>query len=305
MGIGRGSPSIHQLRLFLVLAEELHFGRAAQRVFLTQPALSQQIRSLERRLGMSLVERDTRSVELTHAGETLLPAIRSVVESMGHLQDLADLQLRQVSGHLVLGVMGGEGAQPYTHEIIAELRGRNPEITVEIRSLDFARQFDDVAKGAVDAAVIEQPAPSGLQTLDLSTHRRIVLLPASDPLARDDGPPVTLADLSGYTYIDMPPGTSHEWWESWCINPRPDGTFLRYGPVVHDMEAAMLAVASGQGIIFLPAVARSLYPRRGIAYVDVADLPPGTSALAWAPGNRSRPAVSALRAAARAVIDRR
>lgn len=297
-------PSLHQLRLFLVIAEELHFGRAAQRLFLTQPALSQQIRSLEQRLGIPLLERGTRSVELTPAGQALIPAAKAVVESMKRLQHLADLQHRQVSGNLVLGLIGGEGTQPYTHEMLAILRDRHPGITVELRNLDFARQFDDVADGTVDAAVIEQPVPPGLQTLDLSTHLRVVLLPSDDPLARDDGPPVTLSDLNDYTYLDMPPGTSHEWWDRWCINPRPDGTRLRYGPVVHDIEAVMLAVARGQGIIFLPASSRSIYPRPGITYVDVADLPPSTSTLAWAPASRSRPAVAALREAARTVTGR-
>lgn len=299
----RADPSIRQLRLFLVLTEELHFGNAARREFLSQSALSQQIQVLEQRLGIPLLERNTRSVELTPAGEALLPAVRSVIESMEKLQHQADLQHRKVTGHLVLGVMGGEGTQPYTHEMLAELRRRHPEVTVEIRSLDFAQHFDAVADGTVDAALIEQPVPPGLQTLDLYTHPRVVVMSADDPLARPDGPPVTLADLNDYTYIDMPPGTCHDWWEKWCINPRPDGTSLRYGPVVHDMEAIFLAAARGEGIIFLPDPSEGLYPRPGIAFVEVTDLPPSTSTLAWAPGNRSRPAVAALREAARAVID--
>jgi DNA-binding transcriptional LysR family regulator len=290
-------PSVHQLRLFVVLAEELHFGNAARRMFLTQPALSQQIKMLERRLGTRLVERGTHSVELTSAGRELLPAVKSVIESMDRLQRLADEHGRQITGHLVLGSVGGEAAQPYTHKMLTELRRQHPEITVEIRTLGFSSQFNSVARGDVDAAVLLHPIPPALQTLDLSTESRVALLPVNDPLLTD-GTPLTLAQLADRTFVDMPPAVSREWWDYWSVNPRPDGASVRYGPVVDDVEALMLAVARGQGIVFLPAAARHLYPRPGIAYVDVADLPASTAALVWAPKNRSRPVVAALREAA-------
>jgi DNA-binding transcriptional LysR family regulator len=297
----RADPSVHQLRLFVVLAEELHFGNAARRVFLTQPALSQQIKMLERRLGTRLVERGTHSVELTSAGQELLPAVTSVIEYMDRLQRLADQHGREVTGHLALGTVGGEAAQPYTHKMLAELRRRHPEITVEIRSLGFSRQFHSVARGDVDAAVLLRPVPPELQTLDLSTDSRVALLPANDPLLAD-GAPLTLAQLADRTFVDIAPPIGREWWDNWSVNPRPDGTSVRYGPVVDDVEALMLAVARGQGIAVLPAAARHLYPRPGIAYVDVVDLPACTAALVWASKNRSHPVVAALREAARTII---
>lgn len=289
---------MNQLRLFLALADELHFGNAARRMFLTQPALSQQIKTLERRLGTRLLERRTRSVELTPAGESLRPAIRSVVESMERLRQLAGAHGRRVSGHLVLSVAGTESAQPYTHAVLAELGRGHPEITVEIRSAGFGDQFRSVASGDADAAVLLRPAPPGLQTLDLATGSRVALLPADDPLAADDAPPLTLARLAGRTFIDMPPGASRAWRDHWSVNPRPDGTPVRYGPAAEDVEALMLAVAQGRGIFFLPAAARHLYPRPGVAYADVAGLSGYTAALAWAPENRSNPVITALREAA-------
>lgn len=295
---GDCDPSVNQLRLFLALAEELHFGNAARRMFVTQPALTQQIKMLEKRLGTRLVERCTRSVELTPAGEALRPAIRSAVESMERLRHLADAHSRQVNGHLVLSVTEVESAQPYTHALLAELSRRHPEITVEIRSLRFGGQPRSVASGDVDAAVLLKPAPPGLQTLGLAAGSRIALLPAGDPLAADGAPPLTLARLADRTFIGMPPGANRAWWDHWSVNPRPDGTEVRYGPVAGDLEALMLAVARDQGIAFLPSAVRHLYPRPGIAYVDVADLPGYTAALAWAPQNRSRPVVAALRDAA-------
>lgn len=292
---------MHQLRLFLVLTEEnLHFGNAARRMFMTQPALSKQIKGLEARLGTRLIERGTRSADLTPAGKALQPAFRSVVEAMDRVRRIADEQGRQLGHRVVLGAVGGESAQPYTHEMLTELRRQHPGISVEIRTLGFAEQFRAVADGDVDAAVLFPPIPPGLQSMELVTQPRIAALPESDPLAVDSAKSVTLSQLREHTFIDMPKEVCREWWDSWSVNPRPDGTPVRYGPVVSDVEALMLAVGRGQGIAFLPAAARQLYPRPGITYVDVSDLPPVTSVLVWAAKNHSLPAVAALRAAARA-----
>lgn len=294
---------MHQLRLFLMLAEEdLHFGNAARRMFMTQPAFSKQIKGLEDRLGTRLVERGTRSAELTPAGKALHPAFLSVVEAMDRVRRIAGEQGRQLGGRVVLGAVGGESAQPYTHAMLTELRRKHPGIGVEIRTLGFAEQFRAVADGDVDAAVLFPPVPPGLRTLELATQSRVAALPDSDPLAVDGAGSVTLRELRNHTFIDMPKEVCREWWDSWSVNPRPDGTPVRYGPAVSDVEALMLAVGRGQGIVFLPAAARHLYPRPGITYVDVPDLPPVTSVLVWAAKNHSLPAVAALRAAARAAI---
>jgi DNA-binding transcriptional LysR family regulator len=300
-----GEPSLHQLRLFVVLTEELHFGRAAQRTFLTQPAFSKQIKQLEKRLGTRLVERHTRSAELTPAGEALIPAAHSVLDAMNGLRELADEHSRQQGGRLVLGSIGGEAAQPYTHAMLAELRRAHPEIRVEIRNLGFGSQFGTVASGKVDAAVLRPPVPAGLRTQHLATEPRVVALPSSDPLIADGADAVALSDLRDRTFIDMPTEVNREWWDYWQVNPRPDGTPVRFGPVVDDVEALWIAIGRGDGIAFLPEGARRLYPRPDITFVDVVDLPPAPAALVWAAKNHSLPGVTALRSAAREVADRR
>lgn len=294
----RADPTASQLRMFLALAEELHFGNAARRMFLSQSALSQQIRELERRLGVRLVERSRHSVELTPAGQALHPAIKHASDSVDGLQRLADRHRRQVSGHIVLGVIGAEASQPHTVAMLAELRRLHPGLTVEFRSLDYAIQFSAVASGDVDAAVLMRPVPAELQTLDLATGPTVAVLPADDPLSEAEGP-VTLARLSDRTFIDFPPGTDPECRNGWCVDPRPDGTPVRYGPTANDVETVIMTVAQGDGIFFLPAIARELFPRPGVRYVDVADLPDWTSALVWTPQSHSSPIVTALREAAR------
>ncbi|MFE3638050.1 LysR family transcriptional regulator [Streptomyces sp. NPDC059168] len=298
----RRDPSTHQLRLFLALAQELHFGRAATRMFMTQPAFSQQIRALEKRIGVPLIERTSRKVELTPAGQALLPDIRSVIAAMTQLNQAAGLQARELSGHLVLGAIGGEAAMPYTHAILAHLRAAHPHLTFEMRNLGFTQQVEALVSGETDAAFLLPPLPPGFQSLHLATDQRVACMAAGDPLA--DQTSTTLAQLADHTMLDMPPGVPRAWWDFWTVNPRPDGTPVRYGMTVADLEAMLLAVASGQGIVFLPAAARHLFPRPGTAYLNVSDLPLFTAALAWLPRNRNRPALAALRQAAHQVIRR-
>ncbi|WP_059007702.1 LysR family transcriptional regulator [Streptomyces specialis] len=298
----RREPSPHQLRLFLVLAEELHFGRAAARLFMTQPALSQQIRALETRLGVPLLDRTSRTVALTPAGLTLLPEAQAIVEAMARLRRRADTHAREIRGHLVLGFIGAESAMPHTHAVLTELHGRHPRISVEMRMLDFVDQIDALNNGDVDAAFLRPPLPSGIQSLHLATEPRVACLPSDDPLA--GGGPLLLEQLAGHAVVDLPPRTPRVWRDYWAIDPRPDGTPARFGPVVADLEAMLHVVAGGRAMSFLPASARRLFPRPGVAYVDLADVSPCTSALAWAPHKRAQPAVAALREAARVAVRR-
>ncbi len=295
----RREPSVHQLRLFLALAEERHFGRAAARLFMTQPAFSQQIRALEDRLGVRLVDRTSRTVELTPAGCHLLPEIRAAVRSMDRIRRLADASAREVSGHLVIGAIGADEAMPWARAILEELQVRHPQVTVEMRGLNFVGQMTALLRDEVDAAFLRPPVPAGIQIQHLATEPRVAALCADDPLAARTR--LTLAELSGRTIVDVPREAPRIWWDFWAVDPRPDGSPVRYGPVVPDMEALLHAVATGQAMAFLPATARDFFPRPGVAYVDVTDLPPCTSALAWLVKNRSRPTVSALRRIAQSV----
>lgn len=124
----------------------------------------------------------------------------------------------------------------------------------------------------------------------------MICLPADDPLAHESE--LTLAQIADRAVVDMPPEVPRQWWDHLTINPRPDGTSVRYGPVVRDTEAMVLAVLQKRAITFLPAAARRLYPRPGLTYVDSPELGNSVSCLAWLPANRDAPAVHALRTAA-------
>ncbi|MDQ0931135.1 LysR substrate-binding domain-containing protein [Streptomyces turgidiscabies] len=133
-------------------------------------------------------------------------------------------------------------------------------------------------------------------SIELATESRVVCLPSDDPLAQERE--LTLAQIADRTIVDVPPEVPRLWWDHLTIDPRPDGTQVRFGPVVRDTEAMVLAVLQKRAITFLPAAARRLYPRPGLTYVDAPELGNSVSCLAWLPANRDVPGVHALREAA-------
>ncbi|MFI9203488.1 LysR family transcriptional regulator [Streptomyces sp. NPDC053048] len=301
MAKGRATdPSVHQLRLLLVLSEELHFGRAAQRLFISQPALSRQIRALEESLGLTLVERSTRRVELTPAGEALLPHARAMVDVADELRQAVETARRSpaLTGRLVLGAYAV--ALPVIRTIVQRMRERHPELDVELREVTFAEQARVLLDGRVDAVVCFGPLPAGLQTLEVATQPRLVCLADDHPLARRDR--VTLAELAGIPLINVADEVPRVYREFWSADPRPDGSPVLFTDHrATTIDTLLSAVCLGQGMAFMAGDVRELIPRPGISYVDVTDLPPCSVVLAWPAARRDNPAVVALRGVVREV----
>lgn len=286
-----------------MLAEELHFGRAAKRVFMTQPAFSQQIRSLERRLGLTLVDRTTRTAGLTPSGHELLPEIRAMVQAADRLRQVARQRIRTLSGRVVIGSFEAITSVHPVPDVLEELKAGHPDIEVEIQRMGFADSAHTVLKGDVDAAFLFPPVPPGIQVQNLAEIPRVVCMADSDPLARKG--PLTLDRLGDLPFIGWSPDIPRVWRDFWAVDPRPDGTSVRYSAHhVAEFEPALAAIALGEGIQFPPEPARWLYQRPGVAYVDISDLPVCHAALAWRARDRDRPVVAALRQVARAVLDR-
>ncbi|MDX3067296.1 LysR family transcriptional regulator [Streptomyces sp. ND04-05B] len=295
-------PSIHQLRLYLTLSEELHFGRAAARLFITQPALSQQIRELEKRLGVRVVERTSRTITLTDAGQALLREARAAVAAVDRLRRVADAQLRQTSGRIVVGTMGAEASMAHTRAVLGLLQERHPGTTVQLVNPGFGDHMAALAQHEADVFFLRPPVTDDIELHHLATEPRVACLSAGHPLAAL--PRLTLAQLDGVPVVDMPEQVPRLWWDFWAVDPRPDGSRVRYGPVVTDMESLLHTVAAGEAMCFLPAAAREYFPRPGIRYIDVVDLAPSTSALAWLRRRRSEFTIRAIREAAQEATSR-
>jgi LysR family transcriptional activator of glutamate synthase operon len=192
---------LRQLRYLVALAEERHFTRAAERMHVAQPALSQQIRRLEGELGLVLVHRTTRHVELTDAGELLVArARRALGELDAAVAELADLAGVR-SGRVVVGAMQSLGSYDFSG-LLAEFHARHPAVELTVRE-DVSDELLERLRGdMLDLAFLSLRAgaePEGLETRVLRREPLVALLAPGDPRARR--PRLRLADLRDDPFI--------------------------------------------------------------------------------------------------------
>ena len=196
------------LRPFVVLAEELHFGRAAQRLHVTQPALSQQVKRLEEQLGVGLFARTRARVEPTEAGEALLGPARAAVDAAAETERVAAELAGAERGRLRIGI------SPGTHElaqrVLAELRARRPGLTLEAKQDNSGLLCADVAAGGLDVAIAFEPEPlDDAVCEEISREPAVVAVAAGHPLARRDT--VALRELAGerFALVDLAGGRGY------------------------------------------------------------------------------------------------
>jgi DNA-binding transcriptional LysR family regulator len=285
---------LRKLRYFVAVAESLHFGRAAESLYISQPALSRQIRQLEDEIGTQLLLRNTRKVALTPAGEQLAcEGARLLALS----QSVLDGTRRAGSGDrtLTVGFMLGTAINPPLH-VFAELY---PEVEIQFRRLRWWNLTQPILDGGVDAAFVRLPIPSeGLTVLPLYTEQLCVTLPIDHPLTAN--PSVSIADVADEPVLLYADGTA-AWNAFWTVDPRPDGTQPKPGPAVHDMEEIIEYVRAGRGVVFLPTAIAAAFPRNDMAYVPITDIPLGQVILAWS-DNLHSPYVAALAESAQATL---
>ncbi|WP_258571881.1 LysR substrate-binding domain-containing protein [Actinomadura parmotrematis] len=187
---------VPHLSCFVAVAEELHFGRAAERLGMAQPPLSQRIQRLERELGVRLFERSSRRVELTGPGRLLLDEARDILARVDRVYALAD---RAEGAPLRAGLPAGLGGDVVA-ALIAAFRERRPEHRLEIRDLSTAAQGAALAAGDLDVGIVRHPCPvRGLAFGPVLGERFGVLLPAGEAAG-----PVALAALAGRDLVVFP-----------------------------------------------------------------------------------------------------
>src|SRR5918998_1074614 len=182
------------LRSFVVLAETLHFGRAAERLHISQPTLSQQVRRLERQLGVTLLERSSRHVVLSEAGAAVLEHARAAVGAAAAVDAIAREHAEGRRGELRLGF------SPGVHYLAQELlAGLDPAVRVSARQENTGLLSDLVARGELEIALGFCPAPHpGVLAEPVAEEPAVVAVREDRPLARRDS--VALADLAGETF---------------------------------------------------------------------------------------------------------
>jgi DNA-binding transcriptional LysR family regulator len=195
---------IPQLRVFLAVAEELHFGRAAERLHLAQPPVSRTVRQLERDLGADLFIRSTRSVQLTAAGAALVAPAREILAAVDSARAKAIAADRGEAGTVKLAYAGAS-----THVLVGvlarEVRRTHPGIEFRLNSQDFALPaLARVLRGDVDISLGRWDfVPAGVKSRIIVQEHLVMAVPASHRLASQEG--VHLAELAGEPFVALPP----------------------------------------------------------------------------------------------------
>lgn len=263
--------TLRRLEYFIVLAEELNYSRAAERLHVAQPVLSRQIAVLEGELGVRLFERSTRGTRLSAAGSELLADARTVAESAEALVRRATVAARGVP-RLALGFMPGLIVTP----LVRALRERIPALEVDVVRTSWDDQVATIRDGRVDLGLVRPPFDqTGLRVEPLFREPRLVVLPASHPLA--SAPAVSLADLVALPLLQSPDAVP-EWRDARVAAgfPLPPA-----GAHPIEVEVKLERVAAGAGFAVLPASTTRFYSRPDVVAKVVPELAPGTVALAW------------------------
>ena len=278
-----------ELRYFVAVAEELHFGRAAERLSMSQPPLSRAVQQLERRLGVTLLDRSSRGVALTEAGSVLLREGRAALEAVEAAERRtvrAALVADDGPAAVVLATKAGASS-----ELVAKLldayAAEPGAAGVDIVLCAIGEQEQLLRDGRADVARLHRPFDdtAGFDTEVLGHEGQVVVLPAAHPLSLQ--PRVTLADVTALPDLPLP-----RW-------PHRDGTYPEGpGPQVHDHTQLLQLVALGRTCVILPeSVAPHL--NDALAAVPVLDATRVTTVIAWPPHSRSRAVADLVRTASR------
>ncbi|MEV0614532.1 LysR family transcriptional regulator [Nonomuraea sp. NPDC050404] len=271
---------LRELRYFVAVAEDLNVTRAAERLFVSQPALSKQLRVLERQLGFPLFERTSGGVLLTRQGAALLPAARELLERWN--AGVEGARAAAPTGTLVIGMQTavGRGLQ---QEALRRFRAAMPGWEVSLRLVGWDDPSGGLADGSSDVAFIWLPVPPGLRTYVLATERRGVAMPADHPLA--ELAEIPFAALRGEPFIALPrvAGPLRDFWLG--VDARDDEPVVAV--TANTAEEVFEAVTSGLGVVLVAEGNAALYKRPGMTYRPVTGLPPGELAIAWREGDAS------------------
>ena len=258
-----------QLQSFLTLAEELHFGRAARRLNIAQPALSLHIKALEQSLGVALFVRDRRSVTLTFEGERLTGDVRAILSGLEQLRSSAQGLRKGYKGRLRIGYVGSSILDPGITMLINGYRKKNPQVDITIEEHCVNEQLALLLGDRLDIGILRSPVPhyDELYSLNATTRPLVAVLPRSHPAhAQRRISLKTLADESFLIQKD-PPGVGLGW--SALAACERAGFIPRNIQRTRDVSVAMGLVSMGMGVTLVPETQLSaMLPDIGYCLLD-------------------------------------
>lgn len=281
------------VRYFIAVAEQRHFGRAAEALHITQPSLSRQVQRLEEQLGARLLDRTPQGTRLTEAGKVFLPRAKALLRATA--QAAAETRAAAEPRRLNVGYM----ANLYVTPAVREVRRRHPDADVNVVHLAYDETRAALLERRVDAVVARLPFPTDqLEVTVLYDEPRVLLVPLDHRLAGKES--VTLDDIADEP-LPQVPGADPAWTAFWRIDPRPDGRPAPGGPVVRALEDKFEFVADGQAVAITAGLQPGQTIRPDITAIPLHGVEPSHVALATRAGEHNR-LLTAFRKAAHALL---
>ncbi|MFI9330570.1 LysR family transcriptional regulator [Kitasatospora sp. NPDC052868] len=290
----------HEIEAFLTLAQELHFGRTAERLGVTTGRISQVIGRLERRIGARLFERTSRTVRLTAIGrrlaDDLVPLVAGIEESVRRAVDAG----RGVTGELRVAFLG-EWTATVLLRAVNLFTERHPGCRVDVREVQLFNSRASLLDGSVDLLIAAFPFDGMARGPALISERRVLAVPAGHPLAGVES--VSVEVLAEHPVVQYPAVTSAEFKRDRTPDRTPSGRPVPKGPVGNTFSEMLSLVAMDRGVLPVGEHSRRYYPRPDVAYVPIHDAPPIDRGLVWLESNTTERVREFVRAATDAAGD--
>ena len=276
---------IRHLWLFLAVAEEQNFGRAAKRLGMSQPPLSEQIQVLEQALKVQLFERSRRGAKLTPVGAAILPAVRKFAEQLERLELAVEEAVAGQSGMLTIGAIS-TAMFDVLPGLIDQLKQQYPHLTVSVREIDSVEALPALEAGDIDLAFARLDGDLGpaIQSLPVREDRLMVALPSDHPLAARSR--ISLSSLASEPLVMFSRKVSPVYFDNLIATCRASGFSPRVLHEVRSVASQIAFVSCGQGIALVPASLKKLAPDNVVLRPLTQKLNVVTTAVAW---NSERP----------------
>jgi DNA-binding transcriptional LysR family regulator len=268
-----------EIECFLVLSEELHFGRTAQRLYVSRVRVSQLVRSLENRIGARLFDRTSRRVQLSPLGAQLADELRPAFATLVRSMENARMAARGVIGTVRAGFVGT--ANEAVLGPVALFEQRHPGVVVEVAEMALSDPFGPLERGEIDVLFVCAPILQPGLTVGPVVLRepRSLAVSRRHPFARRRS--VSVEDLAECRLVRISDPAPAYWRDVLAPVVTPGGRQVPDGPVAATLQEALTIVAAGRGVMPFPAVIESYHGRHDVVFVPVVGLPDSELALVW------------------------
>lgn len=273
---------LRHLWLFQTVAEEEHFGRAAQKLGMTQPPLTEQIQILEHALKVRLFDRSRQGTQLTAAGRAILPAVSKFVAQMEQLELAVSEAVSGQTGMITIGAITSAMVDVLP-ALIGQLQVHYPKVTVAVREIDSADAIPALRSGDIDLAVarLDHLTDRVIRIVPLKQDALGVALPSQHPLATQ--PLVSLADLSQETFVMFPRPLNPSYFDTLVASCHANGFAPRILHEARTVASQVAFVGCNQGVALVPMSMQKMAPERVTIRPLTGDIQVVTTALAWNP----------------------